>query len=179
MKLESERIYLRPLCEADAPILLENTRDEEIRYMTGTIQNFTLVQIKRHLTTIDNDPTRYDFAICIKATDEMIGELSIFEIDEEDKKAGFRISMNSISLTGKGFGSEAIKIVLYFVFEHLRLNRLQLEVFSHNLRGIRAYEKVGFVKEGVLRQSLYYNDTYSDEIIMAMLKSDYNKLQAK
>ncbi|MBJ3787789.1 GNAT family N-acetyltransferase, partial [Bacillus sp. OA1] len=44
---------------------------------------------------------------------------------------------------------------------------------SHNLRGIKAYEKVGFVKEGTLRQSLFYNDTYSDEIIMAILKSDY------
>jgi len=94
-------------------------------------------------------------------------------IEEDDKKSGFRISMNSIELTGKGYGTEAIKIVLQFVFEELNLNRLQLEVFSHNLRGIRAYEKVGFVKEGVLRESLYYNGNYSDEIIMAMLKSDY------
>lgn len=81
--------------------------------------------------------------------------------------------MSSIELTGKGYGSEAIKIVLQFVFEELHLNRLQLEVFDHNLRGIRAYEKVGFVKEGVLRESLYYNGNYSDEIIMAILKTNY------
>lgn len=83
--------------------------------------------------------------------------------------------MLSIALTGQGYGTEAIKIVLRFVFEQLSLNRLQLEVFSHNLRGIEAYEKVGFVKEGTLRQSLFYNDTYSDEIIMAILKSDYRE----
>lgn len=173
MKLESERIYLRTLCELDAPIMLENTMDEEIRYMTGTKSNFTLEQIKTHINNIDNDSSRYDFAICLKGTDETIGELSIFDINEEDRKAGFRISMRSISLTGKGYGTEAIKIVLRFVFEQLKLNRLQLEVYSHNSRGIRAYEKVGFLKEGVLRQSLFYNDTYSDEIIMAILKSDY------
>ncbi|MBV6685447.1 GNAT family N-acetyltransferase [Bacillus sp. JRC01] len=176
MRLESERIYLRPLCELDAPIMLGNTLDKELRYMTGTTSDFSLEQIKTHINNINNDSSRYDFAICLKSSDEMIGELSIFDIDEENRKAGFRISMASISLTGKGYGTEAINIVLSFVFNHLTLTRLQLEVFSHNTRGIRAYEKVGFVKEGVLRQSLYYNEQYSDEIIMAILKSDYEKL---
>lgn len=176
MKIESESIYLRSLCDLDASILLEITLDEEIRYMTGTKPKFTLEQIETHINNINNDPSRYDFAICLKHTDEMIGELSIFDINQEDRKAGFRISMKSIALTGKGYGTEAIKIVLRFVFEQLKLNRLQLEVFSHNLRGIRAYEKVGFLKEGVLRQSLYYNDTYSDEFIMAILKSDYKNM---
>lgn len=173
MNLESMRIYLRPLQELDAPIMLGNTTDEEIRYMTGTKPNFTLEQIKAHINNINSDSSRYDFAICLKENDQMIGELSILDIEEDDKKAGFRISMSSIELTGKGYGPEAIKILLQFVFEELHLNRLQLEVFSHNLRGIRAYEKVGFVKEGVLRESLYYNGNYSDEIIMAILKSDY------
>ncbi|KOO52028.1 GNAT family N-acetyltransferase [Viridibacillus arvi] len=179
MQLENERIYLRTLKESDAPIVLGNTTDEEIRYMTGTKSNFTLNQIKAHINNLNNDSSRYDFAICLKESDQMIGELSIFEIDEEDKKAGFRISMSSIKLTGKGYGTEAIIIVLRFVFEELKLNRLQLEVFSHNLRGIRVYEKVGFVKEGVLRESLYYNGTYSDEIIMSILRKDYGNLPLK
>jgi len=179
MYLENERIYLRNLQVSDAPIMLENTTDEEIRYMTGTKPNFTLNQIKAHINNVNNDSSRYDFAICLKNNDQMIGELSIFEIDEENNKAGFRISMSSIELTGKGYGTEAIIIVLRFVFEELKLNRLQLEVFSHNLRGIRVYEKVGFVKEGVLRESLYYNGTYSDEIIMAILRKDYENLPLK
>ncbi|MFC9448465.1 GNAT family N-acetyltransferase [Bacillus cereus] len=177
MRLESERIYVRTLCELDAPIILESTMDEEIRYMTGTKSSFSLEQIHTHIHKVNNDSSRYDFAICLKETDEMIGELSILNIDKEDQKAEFRISMASVSLTGKGYGTEAIKMALSFVFEQLKLNRLQLEVFSHNLRGMRAYEKVGFVKEGTLRQSLYYNDTYSDEIIMAILKSDYKNMQ--
>ncbi|WP_042348641.1 GNAT family N-acetyltransferase [Bacillus massiliigorillae] len=176
MRLESERIYLRPLCESDAPNILEYTKDKEIRYMTGTNSNFSLEQIKSHIKNINNESSRYDFAICLKSSDEMVGELSIFDIDEESKKAGFRISMVSISLTGKGYGTEAIKIVLSFVFDQLKLNRIQLEVYSHNLRGIRAYEKVGFVKEGVLRQSLFFNKAYSDEIIMAILKSDNDNM---
>ncbi len=176
MQLKNDRVYLRTLKESDAPIMLENTKDEEIRYMTGTKPDFTLEQIIAHINNVNNDTSRYDFAICLKDNDQMIGELSILEIDNDDKKAGFRISMSSIELTGKGYGTEATKIVLQFVFEELKLNRLQLEVFSHNLRGIRAYEKVGFVKEGVLRESLYYNGDYSDEIIMAILQKDYETI---
>ncbi|MGE7781585.1 GNAT family N-acetyltransferase [Peribacillus sp. NPDC097264] len=176
MKLIGERIYLRYLKESDAPILLENTKDEEIRYMTGTKSIFTLEQLQCHIKNVREDPSRHDLAICLNESDQMIGELSISDMDEEDKKAGFRISMNTIELTGKGYGTEAIRLVLAFVFEELSLNRLQLEVFSHNLRGIRAYEKVGFIKEGILRESLYFKGKYSDEIIMAILKRDYEKM---
>ncbi|GKV56455.1 aminoglycoside N(6')-acetyltransferase [Sporosarcina sp. NCCP-2222] len=175
MFLENERIYLRPLCGQDATALLEMTTDEEIRYMTGTKAVFTLDQIKRHIDNCANDQTRQDFAICSKEDHSLLGELSILDIDEEDLKAGFRISMRSVQLTGKGYGTEAIQLVLRYVFNHLRLNRLQLEVFAHNARGIRAYEKTGFQREGVLRQSLKYNGQYVDEIIMAILKQDYDK----
>lgn len=126
MRLESKRVYVRTLCELDAPIILKSTMDEEIRYMTGTKSNFSLEQIQTHIHKVNNDSSRYDFTICLKETDEMIGELSILDIDEENRKAGFRISMASVSLTGKGYGTEAIKIVLSFVFEQLKLNRLQL-----------------------------------------------------
>lgn len=83
--------------------------------------------------------------------------------------------MNAMQLTGKGYGTEAIELVLKFVFAELKLNRLQLEVFSHNERGIRAYEKNGFKREGVLREALHYNGAFSDEIIMAIIRSDYLK----
>lgn len=173
MHLENERIYLRSIIESDAPIMLESTKDEEIRYMTGTKSTFTLEQIQSYINNISKDSSRNDLAICLKENDQMIGELSITDIEKEAKKAGIRISMNSIELTGKGYGTEAIRLILKFVFEDLKLNRLQLEVYSHNIRGIRTYEKVGFIKEGTLRESLFYNGKYSDEIIMSMLKKDY------
>ncbi|MGE7932614.1 GNAT family N-acetyltransferase [Viridibacillus arvi] len=173
MNLESERIYLRSIMESDAPIILESTKDEEIRYMTGTKSTFSLDQIQSYINNISKDSSRIDLAICLKENDQMIGDLSITDIEEDAKKAGLRISMNSIELTGKGYGTEAIRLTLRFVFEELKLNRLQLEVFSHNTRGIRTYEKVGFIKEGTLREALYYNGKYSDEIIMSILKKDY------
>lgn len=173
MKLKGERIYLRPLEESDAQKVLNATENQELRYITGTKGSFTLEQIQKHINNSKEDTSRYDFAICLSENNEMIGELSITNIDEHDRKADFRISMSAVELTGQGFGTEATRLVLNFVFKELKLNRLQLEVFSHNERGIKAYEKVGFKIEGVLRESLYYNEKYSDEIIMAIIKREY------
>jgi RimJ/RimL family protein N-acetyltransferase len=93
-------------------------------------------------------------------------------MDLDNKKAMFRIALHTKENHGHGYGTEATKLALRFTFEELKLNRLELQVFSHNIRGIRAYEKAGFKKEGILRQALFMNNTYSDEIIMSVIKKD-------
>ncbi|MDT2832932.1 GNAT family protein [Vagococcus carniphilus] len=173
--MKSEHIYLRPLLVSDAAIYKKSMDDKEIMLMTGTKAQYSIEQIETHIKAIINDETREDYAICLNETKEMIGELSILSIDQDNKSAGFRIALNNQKVIGKGFGSEATKLVIQHVFEELKLNRLQLEVFSHNPRGIRAYEKCGFVKEGVLREALFYDGTYSDEIIMSIIRKDYKK----
>lgn len=177
MKEIGERIYLRPLQLVDAEKMAATSKIDEIRYLTGTDKSFTVPQVEEYIMKISKDDSRCDLAICLKDTDQMIGELSIMDIDEVNQSAGFRIAMINIQQTGKGYGTEAIDLVLNFVFEELCLNRLQLEVYSYNLRGIKAYEKAGFIKEGVLREAIFINEIYSDEIIMSILKSEYKKIK--
>ena len=153
--MKNKQIYLRKVRIEDALAYQESTTNEEIRYMTGTPREYTLEEIKTHIKRIIEDTSREDYAICLNETKEMIGELSILDIDSPNHAAVFRISMNHTKHTGKGFGTEAMELIFNYVFNDLKLNRLQLEVFSHNVRGIRAYEKVGFVKEGILREALF------------------------
>ena len=169
--------YLRPIMEEDFESIYRATKDDEIRYMTGTINTFALEDIKKHYERTSKDDSRYDFAICLKESDFIIGDITISDIDERDNKAGFRIALHNIDSLGKGYGTEAVKLAIYFAFEKLKLNRLQLEVFSHNPRGVRAYEKAGFTIEGVLRQAIYINNQYSDEIIMSILREEYDKIR--
>ena len=58
-------------------------------------------------------------------------------------------------------------------FNVLNLNRIQLHVAAHNSRGIKAYEKVGFRREGLLRQAMYQNDRYFDFYVMAILRNEF------
>lgn len=171
--IKGTTVYLRPVEDADMESMFRACQDEEILYMTGTRHSFTQDQITSSYQQFRNDPTRYDFAICLLNTAEIMGDLAILDIDQDNKKAGFRISLHRTNALNKGYGTEAVQLAQRFAFEELQLNRLELEVYSHNIRGIKAYEKAGFKKEGTLRQSLYLNGNYSDEILMGMLQEDY------
>lgn len=165
-------VYLRPVRKEDMESFYRAVQDDDIRYMTGTRRVFTMDELYDHYERITNDGTRYDFAICLQDGDETIGDLSILDIDRVNRKAGFRIALHGRDHFNKGYGTEAVKLAQQFAFEKLQLNRLQLEVFSHNIRGVKAYEKAGFKKEGTLREALYMNGRYSDEIIMGILKKN-------
>lgn len=171
--MKGNRVYLRPVQKEDMKSFYQATLDDEIMYMTGTKNAFTLEQLYEHFERITKDETRFDFSICLIDGDELIGDLSILDIDKENNKAGFRIALHHKKYFNKGYGTEAVQLALSFAFEKLRLNRLQLEVYSHNLRGIKSYEKAGFKKEGVIRESLYLNNQFSDEIIMGILQREY------
>ncbi|MDP4098151.1 GNAT family N-acetyltransferase [Paenibacillus sp. P96] len=176
--MKGKAVYLRPIRKEDMTSFYECVRDEETRYMTGTKRTFTMEDLYKHYEHITKDETRHDFAICLIDGDKIIGDLSIVDIDADNRKGFFRIALHNRLYFNKGYGTEAVRLALEFSFEKLKLNRLQLEVFSHNVRGMKSYEKAGFKKEGVLRQSLLYNNQFSDEIIMGMLKEEYDKLKA-
>ncbi|MRX73878.1 GNAT family N-acetyltransferase [Bacillus lacus] len=171
--LKGEKVYLRPLREEDTMSIYKGTQDQEAIYMTGTQKVFSLEEIVGAYQQFKEDDSRQDLAICLVSNHETIGDLAIMEIDYINKKGIFRIALHSSNYYGKGLGTEAVKLAQAYVFDELNLNRLELQVYSHNIRGIKSYEKAGFVKEGVLRQSLYMNNQYSDEIIMSVLQDEY------
>ncbi|MFU0792033.1 MAG: GNAT family N-acetyltransferase [Virgibacillus proomii] len=177
IQIRGESVYLRTIIKQDMLSFYQAVQDEEIRYMTGTKNIFSLEQLYEHYDRISSDKTRYDFAICLVSDDQIIGDLSILDIEQTDRKAGFRISLHNQNYFNKGYGTEAVQLALAFVFEKINLNRLQLEVYSHNIRGMKSYEKAGFKREGVIRESILLNDVYFDEIIMGMLQKEYYQIK--
>ncbi|HPX97256.1 MAG TPA: GNAT family protein, partial [Thermotogota bacterium] len=73
----------------------------------------------------------------------------------------------------KGLGTEAFQILIDFAFTELNMNKLKLFVFSFNKRAMRSYEKNGFKVEGVLRQEIFRDGQYHDEIVMGLLVSEW------
>ncbi|WP_294746682.1 hypothetical protein [uncultured Exiguobacterium sp.] len=67
MNLTAKRIFLRPLDVTDAHVLFEQTQDETLRYLTGTTATFSIEQIEQHILSIQADPSRFDFAICLNS----------------------------------------------------------------------------------------------------------------
>jgi RimJ/RimL family protein N-acetyltransferase len=146
--------------------------DDDINYYTGTTDEFTKEMIENYVCKIVDDETRYDFLIVDKSKN-ILGEVVLNEIDEDSRSSNFRICLFKTSLCGSGYGTQAIKLIIKFAFEVLNLHRVELEVFSFNIRAQKAYSKVGFIKEGIKRDGEFLNGSYCDVIIMSILESDY------
>jgi RimJ/RimL family protein N-acetyltransferase len=106
----------------------------------------------------------------------LIGNSSFFAFDWVARSAEVGIMIGDKTVWNQGFGSEVMTLLLRHGFGTLNLNRIYLRVFAENKRAIRAYEKVGFVHEGCMRQAAYKNGLYSDVLYMSVLREEWDAL---
>lgn len=122
---------------------------------------------------VSANPDRYLLAIRTLADDRLIGNCGLFNIDHRNHSAEFGIVIGEKDCWGKGFGTDACRIMLRLAFDEFNLNRVQLHVYAFNPRARRAYEKAGFVYEGTYRQLVYREGQYHDAHVMAALREEW------
>ena len=120
-------------------------------------------------------PQANDKVFAIEALDGglYLGNVGLHRISWEDRRATLGIFIGEKKYWGKGYGTDATRAIMRFGFDQMNLNRIELQVFDDNERGIRCYEKVGFVREAVQRQYRYREGRYIDAIIMSILRDEY------
>ena len=118
----------------------------------------------------------YIFAVLTLEENKLIGNCGLHHVDFKNRSATFGIVIGDKDYWGNGYGTDATHTLLRFGFEELGLNRVELEVYDFNPRAIRTYEKAGFHRDGVHRQGLYRNGTFHDEIIMCILREEWDAL---
>jgi RimJ/RimL family protein N-acetyltransferase len=117
---------------------------------------------------------RLDLAVVDRAAGQCVGEIVLNQWDPANRRCNLRISLGPAG-RDRGLGTEALRLTLGHGFEHLGLHRITLNVFAFNPRARRAYEKVGFVLEGVHRQALRYGDEWVDDLSMAVLAPEWEQ----
>ncbi|MDI3547101.1 MAG: hypothetical protein PWR10_753 [Halanaerobiales bacterium] len=115
------------------------------------------------------------FIIADRETGEYIGQVDFVNLDEKNGYGELGIVIGDLDQTSKGLGSEALELFLDFGFNQLRLNRIELVCWSYNKRAQRAYEKVGFKKEGIRRQKYFRDGRYFDEYLYGILKEEWQE----
>ncbi len=143
--------------------------DEESRRLTGTHEVFTEPQIREWLQSRAAAHDRADWAIVRASDGAYVGEVVLNDLDPHNESMSFRISLAAQGLFGKGYGSEATKAVVDYGLEVVGLHRISLEVVDFNTRAQRVYAKAGFHPEGLLRDAWYWDDEWSDVIVMAIV----------
>lgn len=119
------------------------------------------------------EDTRYDAVI--EADGVPVGTIGLLSIDRKNGKAEYYIAMGETDYKGKGVAKEASRLILEHGFEKLGLNRIYLFTEIENTAAQKLFERVGFVREGVIRQDIISHGKYVDRIAYGYLREDWNR----
>ena len=172
-----ERIYLRILEKTDIPTTQKWINDPEMSAIMGYLPTKSLLNQEKWYDSLVNDDTRYIFAICLIENNEHIGNVALGRIDYISRNAMYSIFIYEKKYRQNGYGSEATRQMLSFAFNRLNLHKVYLRTSPVFVDAIKMYERLGFVREGILREHHYDDGKYSDKIIYSMLKHEYEKNQ--
>lgn len=171
--LTGERVVVRPLGPEHTDALLASTQDPELRRLTGTHTEFDRDSIERWVGSRGEQTDRLDLAIHRRDDDAFVGELALTGFDPDNEVVAIRIALASTDLRGKGYGSEAMRLVLAHAFDVIGIHRVELDVYAYNEGAIRTYERLGFVREGRLREVLLWDGERHDALVMALLRPEW------
>ncbi len=166
------KVYLRPVELADAPQFVRWLNDVEVRSNLQIHLPLNQLQEEAYIERVGDDERKIMFGIAAREPDQLIGVTGLDTIDWKDRHARFGISLGDKTQWGKGYGTEATRLITDYAFDVLNLHRVWLHVYEFNERGRGAYARVGFVQEGVLRQAHYHDGRYWDMIAMGLLRAD-------
>jgi RimJ/RimL family protein N-acetyltransferase len=113
------------------------------------------------------------FAIRTLESDLVIGFIGLFELFKQHGDTLVAIALGERDYWGKGYGTDAMKIMLRYAFDELNLRRVGLIVFEYNPRAIRSYEKAGFVPEGIVREVMQRDGKRWDFQYMGILREEW------
>jgi len=182
--LTGEQVVLRPFdFDQDAAAIREMLLDPEGLKLTGSIHDPGSLPVwddaaearcREWYSSRKDQPDRLDLAITDKATGQFVGEVVFNEWSAQNHSCNFRIMIGPRG-RDRGLGTEAIRLFIGYGFEQLGLHRISLDVLAFNPRGRRAYEKVGFVTEGVLREEHSWDGQWIDDTIMSILDHEWRR----
>jgi RimJ/RimL family protein N-acetyltransferase len=121
-----------------------------------------------------NPPREYLFGIRALDGDKLIGFVELGSVSPHGN-GWVGIGLGERDYWGKGYGTDAMQLLLRFAFTELNLHRVSLSVFEYNLRGMKSYEKAGFHHEGRARQCILRDGKLYDMFYMGIMQRDWLK----
>ena len=174
--LKGKLVNLRAIERKDLDEIMKWVNDREVtKYLAAFLYPVSRAEEEKFLErAMSRNDTEKNLVIETKEG-VYIGQISLHKIDWKNNNAELGIIIGNKEYWSKGYGTEAIKILLHHAFNQMNLYKIYLRVFEFNQRGIRCYEKCGFKKEGKLRKNYFYKAKYYDVILMGILKDEFEK----
>ena len=173
--LQTPRLRLRPLAESDVADVFSVFSDPVVvRYWDGPLMG-TLQDAMQYIDQIHHGFRRKDlfqWGIADASTDAVVGTCTLTHVSVAHERAEIGFALRQTHW-GQGLGSEAVAALLEFGFATVRLHRLEADVDPRNDRCLRLLERLGFEREGILRERYYLNSERQDAVILGLLRSNW------
>lgn len=175
MLFESARIVLRKMTTQDTEIYHKWRNDLDVMQTTAPILDVYHIEETEEFVhqVILGSQSSKSYIIIEKVSKKPIGITSFVNMDYKNRNAECIIDIGDKEAWGKGYGAEAMKLLLDYGFLEMNLHRISLRVFSFNGRAIKLYETLGFQQEGRSRESIFRDGKWHDIIHMSILQSEY------
>ncbi|MCM3783540.1 GNAT family N-acetyltransferase [Neobacillus mesonae] len=170
------KVRLAAAIQQDAQTLAGYTEDYE--YLKNLDTDYAVPQ-----TVQENQPKSariengVEFMLRTLDDDRLIGFVALHSIEWNNQSAKLAIGIGKTKDRNKGYGSDALHLILRYAFHELNLNRVCLDVISYNEIAYHAYKKAGFVEEGRMRQAVLRGGQKHDRIIMGLLREEWEANQ--
>jgi len=174
-KLRGARVSLRWLTHDDAPDVFAVFGDSEVmRYWSSP----AMADVGAATALIDEihecfqGRQLYQWGICSNETDKVLGTCTLFHVSAAHRRAEIGYALARASW-GKGFASEAVELLIGFCFGALGLHRLEADTDPGNARSLRLLERMGFRREGYLRERWHHLGQLHDAVFLGLLADEW------
>ena len=178
--LQGTKVLLRAMTRADLPRLCQFNNDVAVELAGGGDPPLpqSLARLEAEFDTQVGSGGRDGTSFAIEADGQLIGQCALFRFNHVAHHAELGITIGDKAYWGRGYGSDAISLLIDYGFRHHNLHRIYLSVNGNNDRAIGAYKRCGFVEEGCLREHAWSNGRYIDLLYMGILQSEWALRQA-
>lgn len=173
LNIVGERVALGPLRRDLIPLYARWRNDFEVQRTFGDAPRPVTIEDRTRWFEAQSGSDAHWFTIYERGTMRPIGTTDLFEIEYRFRACRFGIQIGEADARGKGYGTEATRLMLDYAFVALGMHNVMLTVAEYNLAGRRAYEKAGFREFGRRRQADILNGVIYDEVFMDCVASEF------
>ena len=176
--IDGENVRLGPLKKEYIPLYVKWFNNPEMLQYLMMIRPLTRENEEEWYANAIKNQNAVFFAILLidGGKDHLIGNCAV-KIDWKNKLGHLGITIGEKDNWGKGYGTEAMQLLVNYCFQTLNMHKVELNVYDFNTRAIKSYTKLDFKKEGCNRKSHYVNGKYVDLITMGILKDEWKSMQ--
>lgn len=173
--LSGDRVRLRALHDEDAPALLAIFGDAAVMqfWSSPPLENLSAAQdLLEEIRSGFETRRLFQWGVALIDTNLVIGTCTLYQMDLRNRRCELGFAMQS-SCWGKGLATEAVTLAIRFAFDVLDLHRLEADVDPDNIRSLRLLERLGFVREGYLRERWHHLGQLRDTVFLGLLRAEW------